>query len=266
MEMMKISVAQLDVSYKNKADNLQKVEEMLLSAETVGDLVLLPELFSTGYIFNDPGEIHELSEQYDQSHTIQSLSRLAQTFDTLIVAGIAESHNNRFYNSVAVVDGNGLLTSYRKISQTRIDKKYFSRGAAPVTFRYRGMTFGIAVCFDLWFPEIIREYVKMGVDVLLHPANFGGQQSHHISLARAIENSFYVVTCNRTGRDITRELTGEYCGGSQICTPSGSYLVKLDDASVLATAEISINEAVPKQVIGVSLKDEIDMISTLLDK
>ena len=125
--------------------------------------MLLPELFSTGYIFNHPDEIHELSESFDQSETIQSLSRLAQKHNTLIVAGIAESHNKRFYNSVAVIDGDGLLTSYRKISQTRIDKKYFSRGISPVMFKHKGVTFGVAICFDLWFPEIIREYAKAGL-------------------------------------------------------------------------------------------------------
>lgn len=262
---MKISIAQLDVSYKNKTNNLQKIRELLSSEESVGDLVLLPELFSTGYIFNDPAEIHELSESYDRSETIQSLSMLAQEYNTLIVAGIAESHNNRFYNSVAVVDGTGLLTSYRKISQTNIDKKYFSRGTAPVTFEHQGIIFGLAICFDLWFPEIIREYVRADVDVLLHPANFGGQHSHHISRARAIENSLYMVTCNRVGKDVTKELTGDYCGGSQICTPSGDYLVKLDDEVALATADINIDDAGAKKVISVGLKDEIEMISSLLD-
>ena len=74
-----------------------------------------------------------------------------------------------------------------------------------------------------------------------------------------------MVTCNRVGQDVTDELTGEYCGGSQICTPTGDDLVKLDDTVALATAEIKINDAGPKKVIGVNLNDEIRMISDLLE-
>ena len=261
---MKISIAQIDVSYKNKTDNLNQVRQLLSSSKAVGDLVLLPELFTTGYIFDQPKDIHRLSEEYGNSETIDSLTELARQYATMIVAGISERDQGQYFNAVAVVDKNGLQARYRKISQTNIDKHYFSRGCEPVTFRYKGITFGIAICFDLWFPEIIREYVRSGVDVLLHPANFGGQQSHYISRARAVENGMHVVTCNRIGRDVTEKLTGEYCGGSQICTPSGELLVKLDDQQVLATVDVQIEGGDPRKIIGVNLRDEMETLSDIL--
>ncbi|TMO45456.1 carbon-nitrogen hydrolase family protein, partial [Pseudoalteromonas ruthenica] len=80
----------------------------------------------------------------------------------------------------------------------------------------QGIRLGVVICFDLWFPEIVREYVSQEVDILLHPANFGGEQSFHIARARAIENGLYVVTCNRIGEENIRGINGYYCGKSQV--------------------------------------------------
>jgi len=262
---MKISIIQTDVSYKNKHENINRVTDLLATAKSIGDVVLLPELFSTGYIFNEASEIHGLSEKYADSETIESLRLLAKKFNTLIVAGVAESTGDEYFNTVAVVDENGLKAKYRKISQTNIDRQYFSRGQELITFEHQGIKFGIAICFDLWFPEIIRKYSKLGVDVLLHPSNFGGEQSLQISRARAIENSMYVVTCNRVGSDITKALTGKYRGCSQICSPSGHYLLRLGDEHTLATVEIDVDVAAPKQVIEVALDEERSVISNLLE-
>ncbi|RWX57293.1 carbon-nitrogen hydrolase family protein [Photobacterium chitinilyticum] len=262
---MKISIIQTDVSYKNKHENINRVTDLLATAKLIGDVVLLPELFSTGYIFNEASEIHELSENYGDSETIESLHLLAKKYNTLIVAGVAESIGGEYFNTVAVVDGNGLKTKYRKISQTTIDKQYFSRGQELITFEHQGITFGIAICFDLWFPEITRKYSELGVDVLLHPSNFGGEQSLQISRARAIENSMYVVTCNRVGADITKTLTGKYRGCSQVCSPSGNYLLRLGDEHTLATIEIDVDVTSQKQVIEVSLREERSVISNLIN-
>lgn len=263
---MKISIAQINVIHKNKAENLKQISKLLAEADTIGDIVLLPELFTTGYIFESPKEIHKLAERYDNSKTIKHLSQLSKKYNTVIVAGIAERDNDKYFNSVAVVNESGLHTQYRKISQTNIDKQYFSRGHQLITFTHKDVTFGIAICFDIWFPEIVRNYAKQGVDILLHPANFGGKQSLLISRACAIQNSIYVVTCNRTGADITKTMTGDYCGASQICSPSGNCITLLGDETTLTTTEINIDHTQPKKIIGVTLNEEISHISNLLKK
>ena len=262
---MKISIVQMEVYYKDKSRNIAQVSELLAKSDVVGDMVLLPELFSTGYIFNVAEEIHELSEDYADSGTIESLRLLADKYNTLIVAGIAEEGSGHFYNSVAVIDKNGLKHKYRKISQTNIDKKYFSRGNSLLTFQHRGLAFGVAICFDLWFPEIIRGYADVGVDVLLHPANFGGDQSLKIARARAIENSMYVVTCNRIGEDVTKDLSGTYCGNSQVCTPAGEILLQFGSDSAIKIVDLNHLDAVSKRVIGVDLTEEIKTINDQLN-
>ncbi|USE03372.1 carbon-nitrogen hydrolase family protein [Vibrio sp. SCSIO 43133] len=259
---MKISIVQTDVVYKDQHQNLLQVAQLLSETQEVGDVILLPELFSTGYIFDSPQDIHELCEEYQHSPTIETLQQLAATYQSVIVAGIAEHHEGRFYNSVAVIDRTGLQHRYRKISQTNIDKQYFSRGDSLMTFEYQGCVFGVAICFDLWFPEITREYAISNVDVLLHPANFGGEQSLLLSRTKAIENHCYVATCNRVGIDKTQNIVGEYCGNSQVISPSGEILAQLKSVAAVETIELSKIET--KKVIGVDLISEIGQIEKKL--
>ncbi len=263
---MKITLLQMDVCYKNKQKNINKLRRMLGAATEIGDMVLLPEMFLTGYLFNDPYEIHELSEVISDSDTMTELQRLASEFDTLLVAGIAEKVGDTYFNSTIVVSSGGLQTHYRKISQTNIDKRYFSRGHDLAIFSLAGITFGVVICFDIWFPEIVREYTKRGVDVLLHPANFGGRQSHVIARARAIENNVWVATCNRIGNEKITDMEVSYCGGSRVIDGVGNIIGAVEQQETLITCDIAIGTPKAKTVIGVELADEIFKINTCLSK
>lgn len=258
---MKITTVQMDVNYKNKTENIATVRKLLNEADSLGEVVLLPELFSTGYLFNDPSEIHALSESLDDSQTLRDLQAIATLYDVLIVAGIAEKAGDCFYNTAVLVDKYGLKDKYRKIALTNVDKQYFSRGRDIVTFEHLGVTFGLAICFDLWFPEIIRQYTEKGVDVLLHPANFGGEQSLYIARARAIENSMFVFTCNRIGREETNVISGSYCGKSQAISPVGVPLMLCGSGTEVQTLTIDIDAGKDKKVIGVNLLEEMTEIT-----
>lgn len=259
---VKITTVQMNVSYKNRAENIATVKTLLDGADSLGDVVLLPELFSTGYLFNEAVEIHLLSESLDDSQTLRDLQTIAAQHDVLIVAGIAERAEDCFYNTLVLVDKNGLKDRYRKIAQTNIDKAYFSRGSDIVTFEHLGVKFGLAICFDLWFPEIIRQYTEQGVDVLLHPANFGGEQSLHISRARAIENSMFVFTCNRIGSEKADAINGTYCGKSQAISPQGGPLMMCGTDTEVQTISIDIEGQQDKKVIGVNLLEEMTEITS----
>lgn len=260
---MKVSILQMDVIYKDKKANLAYVSQFMSQHKQLGDIIVLPELFSTGYIFTDKSEIQPLAETLENSPTLRELQRLAHLHSVIIVAGIAEKSGLSFYNTAVVIDGDGLLTSYQKISQTQIDREYFSRGEAIATFNFQGVTLGVVLCFDLWFPEIVRRYTDANVDVLLHPANFGGEQSLAIARTRAVENQMYIVTSNRIGADITANMTGQYCGNSQIVAPSGEVILNAGDQATLQSADLTI-ETSRKKVIGVDLTAEMNAIKTQL--
>ncbi|NVN81097.1 MULTISPECIES: carbon-nitrogen hydrolase family protein [unclassified Vibrio] len=263
MDSVSITLVQLEVEYKNKQKNIASVSELLEAETSVGDITLLPELFSTGYIFNDAEEIHELCEDFTNSPTIDSLTVLAAKHETLIVAGIAELDNGQYYNSVAVIDGSGLRHKYRKISQTKFDKQYFSRGSELLTFKHKGLTFGVAICFDVWFPEIMRAY--QSVDVVLHPANFGGHHSFAITQARALEEGSHIVTCNRVGQDVVDAFTATYCGGSRVYSPKGDLILELNEQQFIETVVIQDLSIAP-QYNGVDVLDEIQQIASVLNR
>ncbi|NOI84057.1 carbon-nitrogen hydrolase family protein [Vibrio sp. 99K-1] len=263
MNNVSITLVQLEVEYKNKQQNLALVSELLDAQASVGDITLLPELFSTGYIFNQASEVHELSENFANSETIDSLSKLAEKHETLIVAGIAEEDQGEYYNGVAVIDGTGLRHKYRKVSQTKFDKQYFSRGSELLTFEYKGLRFGVAICFDIWFPEIMRAYHS--VDVVLHPANFGGHHSFAIGRARALEEGCHIVTCNRVGQDAVDAFTATYCGGSRVYSPKGDLVLQCSDKQSVDTVTIQ-DLAIAPQYNGIELLDEMQKIASVLSR
>ncbi|PTO76997.1 carbon-nitrogen hydrolase family protein [Vibrio splendidus] len=263
MDSVSVTLVQLEVEYKNKQKNLSRVSELLEAETSVGDITLLPELFTTGYIFNDAEEIHELAEDFNDSTTIHSLTQMAAKHHTLIVAGIAEKDSGQYYNSVVVVDGSGLLHKYRKVSQTKFDKQYFSRGCELLTFEHKGLKFGVAICFDIWFPEIMRAY--QSVDVILHPANFGGHHSFAIAQARALEEGCHVVTCNRVGQDVVDAFTATYCGSSRTYSPKGDLMLQLNDKQSVETVSIQDLSIAP-QYNGIDVEDEIQQITALLNR
>jgi len=120
---MKITLIKPDVIYKDKLQNIKNLEILFSQAGEVGSLIILPELFSTGYIFENKEVIHALCEDFSDSPTIQALQRIALQYQSTIVAVIAQKEGGQFFNSVVVVDGSGLQYTYQKISQTLLGYK-----------------------------------------------------------------------------------------------------------------------------------------------
>ena len=264
---MKITTVQMDIQRGKPEANLKHFENLLNTVDSVGDIVLAPELFTTGYLFDDPKDIQQHAETFDESSpTLQGLQKIAKEYACLIIAGIAEKCEGHHYNSAVVIASSGLQNCYRKIALTSVDHQYFQRGNHLTTFTHQGVTFGIAICLDLWYPEIIRRYVKKDIDVLLHPANFGGKQSLHVARARAIENGITVITCNRVGSEKTKDINdGHYRGESRIIAPSGQIINQMGNQESIQTVWVDIDKEKPKRALGIPLTKEIQELEMLLD-
>ncbi len=104
------------------------------------------------------------------------------------------------------------------------EKKFFRRGEENGVFDVGGIQIGVQICFDLWFPEISREQIRKGADLLCVIGNFGGETTYHISKIRAIENVTPLVLCNRVGHEETATMDADFLGKSTMVDASGSRI------------------------------------------
>ena len=226
---LSVAVAQLDIALGDKEANLAKVEATL--RRTRAELVLFPELFTTGFDFP---KLKELAEPLS-GETVRTLCELA---GKRILAGtLLESSDGRLYNTFVLLSGGGIIAAYRKLHLFGEEKRYFTPGDEPVVANVRGNTLGLATCYDLRFPELFRRLALMGSEMLLLSSEFPAQRQEHFDVlvrARAIENQCFMLACNRVGRDEHNT----YAGGSAIISPWGEILARAGGEEALLEAEI----------------------------
>ncbi len=242
----------------DKQANLRKVETMVSSLCSVGaDLIVLPEFFNCIY---EAKYFRENAESFP-GQTTDFISRLAAEKQVCIVAGsIPESDSNLIFNTCYVFDDQGgKIAKYRKIHLfdinipnqiTFMESNTISPGAALTTFTYRGITFGISICYDIRFPELYRLYASLGVEVLIVPAAFSAATGKkHWSLlfrSRAIDNQFFVIAASPANN-----LKESYhiWGHSMAVDPWGEILCEADEneQTLLVDLDLSIIEKVRRE-------------------
>ncbi len=228
-------------------ENLRTIETMLEKQDF--DLMILPELCTTGYQFLSKKEAFSLSEPPDGALG-QMLLRLAKKNNAVLVAGFAEKEANKTYNSAMAVGPNGIFSVYRKAHLFFKEKQIFSPGNTafvPVDTGF-GYRLGIMICFDWMFPEAARSLALGGASIIAHPANLVLPWCQRAMFARSVENQVFIITANRFGtetRDTESPLT--FTGGSQIMTPNGETAAKAGPKeSIAAICEINLAKAKPE--------------------
>ena len=195
------------------------------------DLVVLPELVTTGSGFADAAEATRRAETVT-GPTVTALRELSARHGIVLAAGFNETSGlDRPYNSAVVIDRGALLTCYRKTHLWDREKLLFTPGdqPPPVVATSIGRV-GLCVCYDLEFPEVTRRLALEGAQLLLAPANWpllgkpAGERPVEIAKAQAAaaQNKVYVAVADRCGAD-----RGEaYTGGSVICDHTGYPLAE----------------------------------------
>ena len=208
--------------------NVEEVFEALTPIR--GELVVLPELFATGYQFVSRQEVAALAEEVPSGKTCKRMIVLARETGMTIVFGIAERQGSQVFNSAAVVGGHGFVGAYRKTHLFAEEKKWFDPGDTGFqVFDMGQVKIGVMICFDWWFPESARVLALKGADIICHPANLVLPQCQRIMPAHSLLNGVFTITANRVG---TEERGGkaslQFTGKSQILNHRGEVLVKLD--------------------------------------
>ncbi len=229
---------------RNRA-NVRRVVERLAGAEEKTDVLLLPELWDTGY---DLVRLDEIAD-VDGKQAKHVLSEAARQLNAYVIGGsVAERIGDRVYNTTFVFDRSGeLIKRYAKVHLFRLmeEEKYVTPGDAAGLYEIDGQPVGAVICYDIRFPEWIRTYALKGTKVLFVSAEWPHPRLDHwrqLLIARAIENQMYVVACNRVGDD--RKST--FCGHSMVVNPWGQII-----------AEGLQKEELVKATIDLRLVDEV---------
>lgn len=215
---MRVGFVQLNSEMLQVEDNVDRALRILDRMNA--DLVVLPELFNTGYNFLSRREVEKVSEPVPGGFTTEKLLEVSRRSGMVIVAGLAEKSNGNFYNS-AVVVGDKYIGKYRKIHLFSKEKKLFSRGRE---FKVFGKI-GVMICFDWVFPESARVLMLKGADIIAHPAALVLPYCPESMKTRSLENRVFSVTADRVGGE--RGL--RYIGRSQIVDTTGRILCRASE-------------------------------------
>jgi len=225
---MIVKYLQFPPAYLEVEKNLSRVGDMLDGVEA--DLIVLPELFQSGYFFQSEADLRSVAEQIPGGPTTRRLQEWADRIGAVIVAGLAEQEGSDLYNSAVLVRPDGTTETYRKVHLFYEETTLFTPGdlgfgVFDVETR-TGMPYrlGVMVCFDWYFPEAARTLALEGADVIAHPSNLVLPHCPDSMPVRARENHVFTITANRHGREEKGGETLTFIGMSEICGPDGDIL------------------------------------------
>jgi predicted amidohydrolase len=189
------------------------------------DLVILPELFHTGYVFRSRAEARTLAEDARRGPTARALHEFAAARRLAVVAGFCEKAGRALHNSAIWVDARGTRGVYRKVHLFDEEKRWFEPGRDPwPVFRCGPAKVGVLICFDWRFPEAARSLALAGADLLAHPSNLVLPHCQESMRTRALENRVFAATANRVGEDVRPGARLGFTGKSQVVDPTGAVL------------------------------------------
>lgn len=256
---LRIGCIQMEPVIGDKAGNVARSIERVGHAATLGaNLVVLPELCNTGYVFESRPEAFEAAEEIPHGPTVRAWIEAAAEHDTIIVAGIAERDGPHLYNSAAIVGPSGYLGRYRKNHLWGAENLFFEPGdlGMPV-FHIGAGRIACAICYDIWFPETFRLAALQGADLLCVPTNWvpmPAQPKHLpvmaniLAMGGAHSNSMFVAAADRVGT----ERGQPFLGNSVIVSHTGWPLAGPASASdeEILIAEVNLSDARRKRTLN----------------
>lgn len=239
--MITIALAQMNIAIGQPKVNLARARDLAAQAQQAeADLLLLPELWLHGYDLKRVGEWATPLEEGG----FADMASLAETFNLHLAGSILERHSGGISNTAALFAPDGeRLGSYRKVHLFRPMKEHHHLvpgDSITLCDTPWGMT-GLAICYDLRFPELFRTMALEGAMLFLVPAQWPEPRIDawlYLARARAVENELFVAACNRVGS----QKNTTFPGNSLVVDPWGHALAEGDDQERLLIAEIDLEE------------------------
>ncbi len=230
---MKIAIIQADLIWENSVTNRNKFEKKIDEIVEQVDLVILPEMFSTGFTMN-PAAVAESMD----GDTVSWMQSLAKAKNLAVTGSVVIKDKSQFYNRLLFVFPNGEIKSYdkRHLFNLAGEDKIYSKGKERVLIEYMGWKISPLVCYDLRFPVFSRNIDNY--DLLLYIASWPQRRIYAwdaLLKARAIENMSYTIGVNRVGIDGNGH---QYSGHSQVLDYMGEYILAPEEAEKVFLVEL----------------------------
>jgi len=235
-EKIRVALAQQRILPDREVNIMKGMSLIKRALQVRADVVILPELFNTGFYPHNYENIEpELEEE------LELVLKLSSSKDIVIIAGVAEREGDDLYNSAVIIHRGEIIGKYRKthLFPLTSEKKYFKAGDRIEVFETPVGNVGILICYELRFPELFRKLVKMGAELIVIPAEFPKERIEHwrvLLQARAIENQIFVAGVNCVEGDL------DYGGHSMLVDPMGTVMVEGGDYQEVMMSDIRLGE------------------------
>ncbi len=236
MEALRVCLVQADLVWEDKTQNLKRLYALVENTPEC-EVILLPEMFSTGFTMNASA-----FAETPNGPTLQWMKTLAAARQAAVAGSLIIKDGSRFYNRLFWVepDGNMLIYNKRHLFSLAGEEKIFTAGNERVLINYKGWRIMPQVCYDLRFPVWCRN--DLNYDLMFFVANWPERRSHHwkqLLVARAIENQAFVIGVNRVGDDGNSIY---HSGDSAAIDPLGNYLSDLRPGEI-ATQIVTLKKS-----------------------
>jgi predicted amidohydrolase len=230
MSSLTLTIIQTDLSWENKSANLQRLKEKIEGMEQRTEIVVLPEMFSTGFTM-----VPELFAETMEGETVMWMKEMAEANKIIITGSLIIEEDGLYFNRLIWMLPNGQSGYYdkRHLFGYGEEDKHYAAGNKRLIASVKGWRINLQICYDLRFPVWSRQQQsatsESEYDLLIYVANWPERRSHAwktLLCARAIENQCFVAGVNRVGNDNKNVY---YSGNSLVIDPLGQVLYHMAD-------------------------------------
>ena len=237
MNDLKITLIQSNLFWENKSKNLEQFSKKIDDIKEATDLIVLPEMFSTGFSMKP----EKLAETMD-GETVKWIKEQAKKKNCVVTGSFICEENGRYYNRLLWMHPDGTFAKYdkRHLFSMGDEHNHYAAGEEKIIVELKGWKICPLICYDLRFPVWARNTKETSYDVLMYVANWPERRSYPwktLLLARAIENQCYVIGSNRVGAD-GNDIT--HSGDSAVIDAKGEIISKIKPNEE-ATETITLN-------------------------